>query len=71
MAAAVGTQTETVIIRGPSLGVTLRRMCVSEAVTGLAIRAAPRGQDHSARPGAAGTTPLAAVLSLSLFVACG
>jgi magnesium transporter len=37
LADAVGTQTETVVVRGLSLGVALRRMAAREVATGLAI----------------------------------
>jgi magnesium transporter len=37
LADAVGTQTETVIVRGLSLGVPMRRMLVREILAGLAI----------------------------------
>jgi magnesium transporter len=37
MADAVGTQTETVVIRGMSLGVPIRRVAVREILTGLVI----------------------------------
>lgn len=37
LADAVGTQTETVVVRGLSVGVAMRRMAVRELVTGLVI----------------------------------
>ena len=37
MADAVGTQTETVVVRGLSVGVPMRRMVLRELLTGLAI----------------------------------
>jgi len=40
LADAVGTQTETVIVRGLSLGVPLRRMIAREVLAGIAIGAA-------------------------------
>jgi magnesium transporter len=40
LADAVGTQTETVVVRALSVGVPLRRMVVREALTGLVIGAA-------------------------------
>jgi magnesium transporter len=39
MADAIGTQTETVIIRGLSVGVSVRRVAFRELVTGLAVGA--------------------------------
>jgi magnesium transporter len=40
LADAVGTQTETIVVRGLSLGVPMRRMIARELVAGLAIGAA-------------------------------
>ena len=40
LADAVGTQTETIVVRGLSLGVPIRRMISRELLTGLAIGAA-------------------------------
>ncbi|HEY5569802.1 MAG TPA: magnesium transporter [Gammaproteobacteria bacterium] len=37
LADAVGTQTETIVVRGLSIGVRMRRMVVRELLTGLAI----------------------------------
>ena len=39
MAAAIGTQTQTVLIRGFSIGVPLRRVLVGELLSGLALSA--------------------------------
>ncbi len=70
LADAVGTQTETVVVRGLSVGVRLREMAVRELLTGpaigfaLALAAAPvvlwRWEDAG----------LAAVVGLALFAAC-
>jgi magnesium transporter len=40
LADAVGTQTETIIVRGLSLGISMRRMVSHELVAGVAIGAA-------------------------------
>jgi magnesium transporter len=40
LADAVGTQTETIVVRGLSLGVPIGRMLARELLTGLAIGAA-------------------------------
>jgi magnesium transporter len=37
LADAVGTQTETLVIRGLSIGIPLRRMVLREVITGLTI----------------------------------
>lgn len=67
---AVGTQTETVVVRGLSLGIDVRQMLGREALTGLVIGAATamliypviRFGWHDAR--------IAMIVALSLFAAC-
>lgn len=70
LADAVGTQTETVVVRGLSVGIPLRRMAVRELIAGVAIGVAL----------GVVTAPLlylfwrdgtiALIVSLSLFAAC-
>jgi magnesium transporter len=70
LADAVGTQTETVVVRGLSLGVRLRQMLAREIVVGLLISlalAATAGPPLYARWG---SFPLALGVSLALFAAC-
>lgn len=70
LADAVGTQTETVIIRGLSVGVPMRHMLGRELLTGLAIGLAlalVAGPLVLWRWGAA---DVALVLGLSVFAAC-
>ena len=70
LADAVGTQTETVVVRGLSVGVAIRRMLGRELLTGLAIGLAltlvflPIAWWHW------GQTDIVLGVSLSLFVAC-
>lgn len=67
---AVGTQTETVVVRGLSLGINVRQMLAREALTGVVIGAATalfiypviRFGWHDAR--------IAMIVALSLFAAC-
>jgi magnesium transporter len=67
---AVGTQTETVVVRGLSLGIDVRQMRAREALTGVVIGAATalliypvvRFGWHDAR--------IAMIVALSLFAAC-
>jgi magnesium transporter len=71
LADAVGTQTETMIVRGLSIGVPLRRMAAREIATGLAI-----GVVVGAAAGLLiwlrwGDPPTALSVMLALFAACG
>ena len=70
LADAVGTQTETVVVRGLSVGVGMRRMVVRELLAGLAIGvalAAVAGPLVWLRWGEA---DVAMVVGLSVFAAC-
>jgi magnesium transporter len=70
LADAVGTQTETVIVRGLSVGVAMRRMVVRELLVGLAIGlvlAAVAGPLVWWRWGEA---DIAVIVGLSVFAAC-
>ena len=70
MADAVGTQTEALVIRGMSIGVTIRSILRSELLTGaligvlLAVLALPALAITS------GSTDLAFVVAVSLLLAC-
>ncbi|MEU4234453.1 magnesium transporter [Nonomuraea sp. NPDC026600] len=69
MADAVGTQTEAVVVRGLSVGVSIRRLVRGEAITGLIIGAA---MAVAFLPFALlyGDTQVALTASISLFAAC-
>jgi magnesium transporter len=70
LADAVGTQTETVVVRGLSVGVAMRRMVRRELLVGLAIGlalAAVAGPFVWWRWGAA---DVALCVGLSVFAAC-
>ena len=70
MADAVGTQTETLIIRGLSVGVPIRRVFRLESLTGLFVGLVLAALTLPAAWLAMGSLPLAATLSLSLIAAC-
>lgn len=70
LADAVGTQTETIVVRGLSVGVTMRRMVARELLAGLAI-----GSALAAIAGLViwwrwGDSSIALVVGLALFAAC-
>lgn len=69
MADAVGTQTEAVVVRGLSVGVSIRRLVRGEAITGLIIGAAMAA---TFLPFALlyDDTPVALTASIFLFAAC-
>lgn len=71
MADAVGTQTEAIIIRGLSVGASLRRSFRLEALTGVAVGLIMGAVSFPAVWLVLGSFPLAAVVSLSLISACG
>lgn len=71
MADAVGTQTETIIIRGLSVGASLRRSFRLEALTGVAVGLIIGAVSFPAIWLLLGSLPLASVVSLSLIAACG
>ena len=70
MADAVGTQTETLIIRGLSVGVPIRRVFRLESLTGLFVGLVLAALTLPAAWLAMGSLPLAITLSLSLIAAC-
>jgi len=68
MADAVGTQTETVVIRGMSLGVPIGRVAARELLTGLIIGALIAAAFFAFAIVVWGDTRVGAVVALSLFV---
>ena len=70
MADAVGTQTETLIIRGLSVGVPIRRVFRLESLTGLFVGLVLAALTLPTAWLAMGSLPLAITLSLSLIAAC-
>jgi magnesium transporter len=70
LADAVGTQTETVVVRGLSLGVRLRQMFAREIVVGLLIGLALAAAAWPMLYARWGDFPLALGVSLALFAAC-
>ena len=68
MADAVGTQTETVVIRGMSLGVPIGRIAVRELLTGMIIGTLIAAAFFVFALVVWESTRVAAVVSLSLFV---
>lgn len=68
MADAVGTQTETVVIRGMSLGVPVARVAARELVTGLIIGALIAAAFFAFAAAFWGDARVAAVVALSLLV---
>jgi magnesium transporter len=70
MADAVGTQTETLVIRGLSVGVSVRRVFGLESVTGLAVGLLLAALTLPAVWVVTGSAELAVVVSTSLVGAC-
>jgi magnesium transporter len=70
LADAVGTQTETVVVRGLSVGVPLRRMVQRELLTGLAMGACLGTCAAPLVWWRWGSADLALTVGLSLFAAC-
>jgi magnesium transporter len=68
MADAVGTQTETVVIRGMSLGVPIRRVAVREILTGLVIGLLIAGSFFVFAGLVWNDVRIAAIVSLALLV---
>jgi magnesium transporter len=68
MADAVGTQTETVIIRGMSLGVPIRRVAARELLTGLIIGCLIAGSFFLFALAVWQNADIAVIVSLSLLV---
>jgi magnesium transporter len=67
---AVGTQTETVVVRGMSVGVPLRRMFRRELLAGIAIAAVVAAVTMPLVWWHWGQLDVAATVGLTLFVAC-
>jgi magnesium transporter len=70
LADAVGTQTETVVVRGLSVGVRLREMAVRELLTGPAIGLALALAASPIVLWRWGDARLALIVGVSLFAAC-
>ena len=70
LADAVGTQTETIVVRGLSVGVTMRRMMRREIAAGLAIGAALAIIAYPVVAWAWGSQQLALGVSLAVLAAC-
>lgn len=70
LADAVGTQTETIVVRGLSVGVGMRRMVRREIFTGLAIGAALACAAYPLIRAGWGDADVALGVSLALFAAC-
>jgi magnesium transporter len=70
LADAVGTQTETVLVRGMSVGVGLRQVVVRELLTGFLIGSVLAGATFLILLLVYGKLNVAAGISLSVFAAC-
>lgn len=70
MADAVGTQTETLVIRGLSVGVSIRRVFRLEALTGLLVGLLLAAISWPTLWLVMGSAPLATTVSLALVAAC-
>lgn len=70
MADAVGTQTETVLIRGMSAGIPIRRMAARELLTGLVIGALISSVFFLFAVTVWGNASVAATVAISLLVSC-
>jgi magnesium transporter len=70
MADAVGTQTEALVIRGLSVGVSIRRVFRLEVLTGFVVGLLIGGASFPAIWWAFGSVDLALAVSLALFAAC-
>ena len=70
MADAVGTQTETIVIRGLSVGVSIRRVLVRELVTGLVVGMILAGAFIPVGLAAWGDAEVIFSAALALFAAC-
>ena len=67
---AVGTQTETVVVRGLSLGIDVRQMVAREAATGVVIGAATAALAYLIVRVVWQEPTLALIVALALFAAC-
>ena len=70
MADAIGTQTEALVIRGLSVGVSVRRVLRLETLTGLALGVLLAAVSVPAVVAVFGSVDLALVVAISLFAAC-
>jgi magnesium transporter len=70
LADAVGTQTETVVVRGLSVGVALRQMFKPELLSGLLASLALSAAAFPFALWRWGDAQVASVVSVSLFAAC-
>jgi magnesium transporter len=70
MADAVGTQTETVAVRGLSVGVSIRRVVGKESATGLLIGALVAAAFFGFASAVWGDVEVAAVVAVSLWASC-
>ena len=70
LADAVGTQTETIVVRGLSIGVTMRRMVRRELLTGLVIGCVLAGIAGPVVFWGWGNAPVALTVGLAVFAAC-
>jgi magnesium transporter len=70
LADAVGTQTETIVVRGLSVGVAMRSMFTRELLAGLAIGLALAAFAGPFVWWRWGTTDVALIVGLSVFAAC-
>jgi magnesium transporter len=70
LADAVGTQTETVVVRGLSIGVPMRRMALRELLAGIAIGVALAAVAGPVIAWRWGNTEVALAVALALFVTC-
>lgn len=70
LADAVGTQTETVVVRGLSVGVPMRRMALRELLAGIAIGAVLAAVAGPLIAWRWGNPEVALVVALALFVTC-
>jgi len=70
MADAVGTQTEALVIRGLSVGVSIRRVFRLEVLTGFVVGLLIGGATFPAIWWLLGSVELALAVSLALFAAC-
>ena len=70
MADAIGTQTEALVIRGLSVGVSVRRVLWLEILTGLALGVLLATISVPAVVAVFGSLDLALVVAISLFAAC-
>jgi len=70
LADAVGTQTETIVVRGLSIGLAMRRMAGAELLAGLAIGLALAAIAGPVVWWRWGETDIALCVGLSLFATC-